>query len=229
MSYSDLAPLVTIRPLSTWPGVRNPNPVAAQFTARWWDTVQLLARELDLVKAERAVFEVDMQPGQFRNDGLPRSGAKAATDGVVLSFSSPHGPLRYAVDTYIGGTVYPGYGRGPSFRLEGWQQNVRAIALGLEALRKVDRYGITRRGEQYRGFAALPAGIPMESPSHLTRDEAIRLLDEHLDHDWDAASRADIERAFRRGSKVHHPDHGGDETAFARLTAARDLLLREVA
>lgn len=40
-----------------------------------------------------------------------------------------------------------------------WQHNVRSIALGLEALRAVDRYGISRRGEQYAGFrGALPAG-----------------------------------------------------------------------
>lgn len=39
-----------------------------------------------------------------------------------------------------------------------WQHNVRSIALGLEALRAVDRFGISRRGEQYAGFrAALPA------------------------------------------------------------------------
>lgn len=40
-----------------------------------------------------------------------------------------------------------------------WRHNVRSIALGLEALRAVDRYGISRRGEQYAGFrGALPAG-----------------------------------------------------------------------
>lgn len=40
-----------------------------------------------------------------------------------------------------------------------WQHNVRSIALGLEALRAVDRFGISRRGEQYAGFrAALTAG-----------------------------------------------------------------------
>lgn len=42
---------------------------------------------------------------------------------------------------------------------EDWRHNVRSIALGLEALRAVDRYGITRKGEQYAGFrAALTAG-----------------------------------------------------------------------
>lgn len=29
------------------------------------------------------------------------------------------------------------------------QDNLRVIALALEALRMVDRYGVTRRGEQY--------------------------------------------------------------------------------
>jgi len=42
---------------------------------------------------------------------------------------------------------------------EDWRHNVRSIALGLEALRAVDRYGISRRGEQYAGFrAALASG-----------------------------------------------------------------------
>lgn len=38
-----------------------------------------------------------------------------------------------------------------------WQINLRAIALGLEALRKLDRYGITSRGEQYTGWRAIEA------------------------------------------------------------------------
>lgn len=37
-----------------------------------------------------------------------------------------------------------------------WKDNVRAVALALEALRKIDRYGV-RTGSQYAGFKALPA------------------------------------------------------------------------
>ena len=37
-----------------------------------------------------------------------------------------------------------------------WQANVRGIALALEALRAVDRYGVTQQAEQYRGWTALP-------------------------------------------------------------------------
>jgi hypothetical protein len=40
---------------------------------------------------------------------------------------------------------------------EDWQHNVRAIALTLEALRAVDRYGTTG-GRQYAGFRQLTAG-----------------------------------------------------------------------
>jgi hypothetical protein len=40
------------------------------------------------------------------------------------------------------------------------------------------------------------------------------------------ASRADIERAFRRRARVEHPDVSGDPSAFAAVTAARDVLVR---
>jgi hypothetical protein len=39
-----------------------------------------------------------------------------------------------------------------------WQANLRAITLGLEALRRVQRYGIVKEDEQYTGFKALTSG-----------------------------------------------------------------------
>jgi hypothetical protein len=59
--------------------------------------------------------------------------------------------------------------------MDDWQHNVRAIALGLEALRKVDRYGITRRGEQYAGWKALPAGIGIGA-THMTSEVATKVI-----------------------------------------------------
>lgn len=38
-----------------------------------------------------------------------------------------------------------------------WQDNLRAIALGMEALRKVARYGIVKGNEQYSGWKQLTA------------------------------------------------------------------------
>ena len=43
----------------------------------------------------------------------------------------------------------------PCDKYSNWQANLRAIALSLEALRAEDRYGVTRRAEQYKGWAKL--------------------------------------------------------------------------
>ncbi len=82
---------------------------------------------------------------------------------VVISFVvfSLHGPLRYATDAHE--RQYAGLG------MEGWQADVGAIALALTALRAVDRYGVSRRGEQYTGWRALPATSGVTFPSPLTR------------------------------------------------------------
>src|SRR5690606_24676973 len=83
--------------------------------------------------------------------------AKAAHPGVILSFDSKVGHLSYPCDTFTS-----------------WQDNLRAVALALEALRKLDRYGVTKRGEQYRGFLAIeataaPAGFA-------TADDALHFI-----------------------------------------------------
>ena len=39
-------------------------------------------------------------------------------------------------------------------------------------------------------------------------------------------SETDIESAFRKSVRLHHPDVGGDSTKFRALVAARNLLLR---
>jgi hypothetical protein len=38
-------------------------------------------------------------------------------------------------------------------------------------------------------------------------------------------SHADVEAAFRRGARQHHPDRGGDPAAFELLVEARRTLL----
>jgi hypothetical protein len=39
-----------------------------------------------------------------------------------------------------------------------WQDNVRAIALGLHDLRRIERYGIVESDEHLTGFKQLTAG-----------------------------------------------------------------------
>jgi HNH endonuclease len=140
------------RPLLTWPGKftdpRKPNP----FRASWSNTVELLDGELTNLGADptTVALQLAVTEGECRLDGQIRSGAKVAHPGVILSFTTRrYGPLSYPCDTFEARWSQDG---------PGWKINVRAIALGLEALRKVARYGIAGRGEQYTGWAALPPG-----------------------------------------------------------------------
>lgn len=182
-----------------------PPPVgrSPQFSAPWGATVELLARELRELDAKGISVELDMEARMFRQDGLPRSNARSLSDGVRLSFTSRFGPLRYETNEF---------GQGAYWRssLDGWQHNVRAIALSLEALRKVDRYGVSKRGEQYRGWKALPTGT--DPADAIATPEQARAFLAQWDGDWKAAVKAT------------HPDAGGDPTEFRKVTRARELL-----
>jgi hypothetical protein len=104
---------------------------------------------------------------------------------VTVAFDSKHGSLKYTADKFAT-----------------WQENLRAIALGLEALRKVDRYGVTTRGEQYTGWKALPAG---ESEPNVERGRS--LIEEF--------------GGVKQALMATHPDRGGDPARFADVQAAR--------
>lgn len=170
-----------------------------QFRAAWSDTVDLLARELRHLDAEQVVVELDMEPRMFRNDGLPRSDARARSDAVRISFNSKWGPLRYETAEFTG-----------RWGELGWQQNLRAVALAMEALRKVDRYGVSKRGEQYRGWRALPTGTD-PADAIATVEQARAFLGK-----WDGD--------FGRAVRETHPDAGGDPTEFRKVMRAKELV-----
>lgn len=214
------------RPIATWPGVlldedARQNP---QFTATWSDTLEVLDREVWHLGAEEAVIQVAAGERAMRLDGGLRADAKPEHPGVILSLDSKHGPLRYATDLFKGRNIWrPGRS---DFHMPGWQANARAIALGLEALRKVDRYGISKGGEQYAGWKAIGGGTPMGPGTAMTVDEAWDFMAE-------AAGVSDrqvlhqllgLSGAYRKASKRLHPDVGGDPAAFRRLTEAYELL-----
>jgi hypothetical protein len=174
--------------------------VYSPFDAAWVDTVDLLARELKHLGAKRIVCEIaDMTESDLRNDGLPRAQARLG-DQVRLSFDSTYGPLRYETGRF----TQRGWNGGP-----GWQANVRAIALGLESLRKVDRYGITKRGEQYTGWKQLTVSTdPADAIQTLEQANAVIAQ-------WGGLTAA---------LKATHPDRGGDVTEFRKVQRAREIL-----
>lgn len=181
----------TFRPLQPWTDpVTDPRRSRYTFKAGWQSTINLLAAELRHLDAENAVIEADFRERDLRLDGLPRADARVpAFPGVRVYFDSRHGPLMYATDS-----------------CEFWQHNVRSIALGLEALRAVDRYGITRRGEQYTGWKQLTAG----AGGPTSREDAQALIDSY--------------GGLREALRSTHPDHGGNPADFHRIQEARRVL-----
>ncbi|MDE9364564.1 hypothetical protein PZ938_03020 [Luteipulveratus sp. YIM 133132] len=177
----------TFRPL-TWTGPATPadqrRPYGT-FKASWQDTLDLLDRELRHLGATEVVIEADFRESDLRLDGMPRSGARQpANPGIRIAFESKHGPLVYATDS----CAY-------------WQHNVRSIALGLEALRAVDRYGITRRAEQYAGWRQIEAAT---AAAMMDAADARRVLlgaigDTHQGLDSD-------DLLVRRARRRAHPD-----------------------
>lgn len=191
--------------------------IPAQFEASWSATVELLARELRELGAEQIVIELaDVSGSDFRIDGLPRSNARIG-DPVRVSFNSRYGPLRYET-----GRFTRRYYRSS---LDGWQCNIRAIALGLEALRKVDRYGITKRGEQYTGWKQLTSTTTPEDA--IQGEVAARriILSASGVPEESQGEAYDMATAARRAVKNVHPDRpGGSETEFRKVQRAREIL-----
>jgi hypothetical protein len=211
------APRFQIRPLGLWDRpVTEPRTGSGRFRASWDDTIALLVSEVEKLNGDLIVVQVDADPGDLRRDGMLRARAAVRFPGVKVSFESKHGPLTYATDAYdrVWGGDPPG-----------WQINVRAIALALGALRAVDRYGVTRSGEQYRGWTAIAATTAETS---LTFAGALRVLAEAAGIQPSAIRTPDdVNRAYRTAVKAAHPDTGGNEDAFRLIGATRDLLLRE--
>lgn len=215
-----------VQPLGLW----APRPVtrdrqsSAVFRATWEDTMFKLLDDVDLL-AERGqqpvvTLHVLADPADIRSDGMLRTRAKVDFPGVVVSFDSRHGRLSYTTDRYER--------RWDGQFLEGWQANVRAIMLALQALRAVDRYGVTRAGEQYAGWRALEAG-PSTRPPTMTREEAQKVLDRAAFPGATSgplpASEEGWRRLYAKARRNAHPDvRQGDESMWHDVqTAARVL------
>lgn len=95
------------------------------------------------------------------------------------------------------------------------EENLRAIGKTIEALRGIERWGASDMMERaFRGFAALSAAPDWRITLELGPD----------------ATLADIEAAFKRLAKLHHPDmEGGDHTRFVEINAAHDAAIRDFA
>jgi len=203
---------LAFRPMLAWPGVETPSwkRQRSQFNTPWRKSVELMERELSHLQAKEIVIQTGHREDDYTRDWQVRASHRSpSTPGVVVTFvshkSKPPVPLSFPCD-----------------RFDRWEDNFRAVALALEALRLVDRYGVTRTNEQYQGFKALPASAGMttqqaaELLAGLSRESAMAVM----------ADRSAAERARRSALANAHPDTGGSVQAFQRVQEAATVLAK---
>lgn len=208
---------MTLRPIERWPFEFTRNRRRSAFSATLGSTLGQLDAELRHLGSGRrapSVLQIAMREQDFRLDGLPRAHAVPEHPGVILAIESKHGDLSYPCDTFTH-----------------WQDNLRAITLGLEALRKVGRYGITPGNEQYRGWQAIEATPTVDAKAAACAVLA-RLAWPNENDDCQASwaqkilSDPEIARnTLRQARAKAHPDrHGGDQTLWNHVDGAAKLL-----
>lgn len=227
---------ITFRPIAEWPpGWQDANRAKLRlpppFSATYTDTLNVLDRELNAIGTTNAHLQLGVNDRDIRQDGRLRADVKVSHPGVILTIDTrEHGTLTYATDRFAA-------------RWSGqvsWQANLRGIALGLEALRKVQRYGIAEQGQQYAGYKAIGSGIELHR-AEMTVEAAAETLAGAITNDRGEINIGDyggwindpaalindpglIADTYRIAVLAHHPDHGGDPDTFRRITEARDVL-----
>lgn len=158
------------------------------------DAIQRLTGELERLGAAQELLSSNVN---LRLDGLPRSGQSEPDDpGAAIYFRLVGKPRCLACD-----------------RWDRVADNIAAIAQHIDALRRIDRYGVGTMEQAFAGYAALPPST----------------------QDWwlilgvaQTATLAEIEEAFKALARKHHPDlPSGSHEMMARLTEAR-VIARQV-
>lgn len=216
---SGYPPGMTLRPIESWQGPLTSPRQRSRFGARFSDTLELLDRELRLLDPKShgypdTVLQMALREEDFRLDGLPRSTAKPDHPGIVLSISPRRGaPLAFPCDTFTD-----------------WKDNLRAVALTLEALRKINRYGVSNTGQQYTGWRAIESGSSV--PAAYGAQEAAHLIwiIAEMPAENDPLSRLrsdpDVTKKVVRAAKARaHPDrNGGDSGKWSQVSTALNAL-----
>ncbi len=174
--------------------------------AGWSKIMDTLRDELRRAGATDVILEAGYPDNTFRPDGWPYSNAKPLHPDVRLSFKKN--------------------GKTPlAFECGGWDRfdlNVYMIALTLNSLRAVDRYGCTQGDQQYRGWAQLPPAQPIAAAEWPHVEGAMRFLASVAGAG--AWTLADLLVVYRAAAKKAHPDAGGTQDLMAKVNRAKEYI-----
>jgi len=146
-----------------------------------------LLDELRKMGASEIIISTNLR---LKMDGLPYSNQKQPDDcGVAVYFKLKRQPQCFPCD-----------------RWSSIQDNMRAIAKTIDALRGISRWGAEQMvNAAFTGFKALP-------PAKKNWWEVLGVQKD--------ADRQQVESAFNKLAMKFHPDHGGNHTQMAELNAA---------
>lgn len=174
-----------------WPRVEQGKRETSAFKQSLTSALTNLRRQVDLMGGKALVLSSNCALGQER----------PADPGVVAYFQLNDQPMAIPCD-----------------RWRKIEDNIHAIALTIEAMRGMERWGAKHMiTAMFSGFKALPQKTSGLDPW------AVLGIKEN-------ASEAEITAAFRSKSKIYHPDvHGtGDVGKWAILREAHDMAMQNV-
>jgi len=197
-------------PIDKWPIEPTKSRKGSPFYVHYNNTLDDLEEELRKLKAKDILVQSFFTYDQLRNDGWPRAGESPHHPGIILTFTTPQGTLSFPCDRY-----------------NNFQANIRAIGLSLAALRAIDRYGVTRRAEQYQGWRQI---APQSDKPFSTKEDAAAFVAAQAYGSTTDGPRiiSDINYrniAYKAAAARVHPDaKNGSHDLFVNLRAAMDLL-----
>jgi len=182
-----------------WPlgRTRNQYPERSKFKpSSIYGEAQSIFKQLELMGASQIVISSNMQ---YRQDGLPYTRQNVTDTGVAVYFKSADGE-----DQCI--------------PCDSWwtlEENMRAIAKTIEAMRGIERWGgKSLMNAAFSGFKALPSAIVTPPPDRPHRDWWVVLGVERT------ADVPTVKQAYRRAQATAHPDAGGSSHDFQEVQAA---------
>lgn len=183
----------------TWPAgwPREAHPATARFDTPLPTASAALVWELERMGATDVVISSN---GELLRNGQFRANQPRIEDQGVAVYFTLNGRQSCI----------------PCDRWKRLQDNVQAVRLMVGALRGLDRWGqVGVVSAAFAGFEALPAG----------GSAGVGWWDV-LEVDPDAG-RCEIDTAYRRLARLHHPDLGGDEARMQRVSAAYEEAIRK--
>lgn len=179
---------------------RTTTPAVSRFTTSLFDAKRGLEQELRRMSVKDPFVTTNIQ---LNKSGWPSSTAKRPEDaGVAVYFTRDGIEVCFPCDRWF--TV---------------ADNLHAIELTIAALRGIERWGSAELvNRAFKGYAALPESSSSPALAWWTVLE----VDPN-------ASQEEINRAYRRLARAHHPDLGGNVEMLKVVNDAYEQALAAVA